>query len=98
MAVNRSDYPVIQAFAIYIAVTDGRQLQTDAYKPACDPRVVLLERGHRRADPAIVPGRRPLGRRSTAAARRFRSDRVGVVLAWSSSRCCCSSGRRRLPA
>ena len=42
LAVNRSDYPVIQAFAIYIAViTMVVNLLTDLLYKAVDPRVVL---------------------------------------------------------
>jgi peptide/nickel transport system permease protein len=42
LAVNRSDYPVIQAFAIYIAViTMGVNLLTDVLYKVVDPRVVL---------------------------------------------------------
>ena len=42
LAVNRSDYPVIQAFAIYIAViTMVVNLATDVLYTLVDPRVVL---------------------------------------------------------
>jgi len=42
LAVNRSDYPVIQAFAIYIAVIAmGVNLLTDLLYTWVDPRVVL---------------------------------------------------------
>ena len=42
LAVNRSDYPVIQAFAIYIAViTMVVNLLTDVLYKVVDPRVVL---------------------------------------------------------
>jgi peptide/nickel transport system permease protein len=42
LAVNRSDYPVIQAFAIYIAaITMVVNLATDALYKLVDPRVVL---------------------------------------------------------
>jgi peptide/nickel transport system permease protein len=42
LAVNRSDYPVIQAFAIYIAViTMVVNLATDVMYVLIDPRVVL---------------------------------------------------------
>jgi peptide/nickel transport system permease protein len=42
LAVNRSDYPVIQAFAIYIAVlTMFVNLATDVLYTIVDPRVVL---------------------------------------------------------
>ena len=42
LAVNRSDYPVIQAFAIYIAViTMIVNLLTDVLYKLVDPRVVL---------------------------------------------------------
>ena len=42
LAVNRSDYPVIQAFAIYLAViTMVVNLTTDALYTLVDPRVVL---------------------------------------------------------
>ena len=42
LAVNRSDYPVIQAFAIYIAViTMTVNLLTDVLYTLVDPRVVL---------------------------------------------------------
>ncbi len=42
LAVNRSDYPVIQAFAIYIAViTMVVNLATDVLYKLVDPRVVL---------------------------------------------------------
>lgn len=42
LAVNRSDYPVIQAFAIYIAViTMAVNLLTDVLYRLVDPRVVL---------------------------------------------------------
>ena len=42
LAVNRSDYPVIQAFAIYIAViTMVVNLATDILYKLVDPRVVL---------------------------------------------------------
>ena len=42
LAVNRSDYPVIQAFAIYIAViTMAVNLLTDILYKLVDPRVVL---------------------------------------------------------
>ncbi len=42
LAVNRSDYPVIQAFAIYIAViTMVVNLLTDVLYKLVDPRVVL---------------------------------------------------------
>jgi peptide/nickel transport system permease protein len=42
LAVNRSDYPVIQAFAIYIAVlTMCVNLATDVLYTIVDPRVVL---------------------------------------------------------
>ena len=42
LAVNRSDYPVIQAFAIYIAViTMVVNLVTDVLYKLVDPRVVL---------------------------------------------------------
>jgi len=42
LAVNRSDYPVIQAFAIYIAVlTMVINLATDVLYKLVDPRVVL---------------------------------------------------------
>jgi peptide/nickel transport system permease protein len=42
LAVNRSDYPVIQAFAIYIAViTMFVNLLTDVLYKLVDPRVVL---------------------------------------------------------
>ena len=42
LAVNRSDYPVIQAFAIYIAViTMVVNLLTDILYKLVDPRVVL---------------------------------------------------------
>jgi peptide/nickel transport system permease protein len=42
LAVNRSDYPVIQAFAVYIAViTMAVNLVTDVLYTLVDPRVVL---------------------------------------------------------
>jgi len=42
LAVDRSDYPVIQAFAIYIAViTMVVNLATDVLYMLVDPRVVL---------------------------------------------------------
>ena len=42
LAVNRSDYPVIQAFAIYIAaITMVVNLATDVLYKLVDPRVVL---------------------------------------------------------
>ena len=42
LAVNRSDYPVIQAFAVYIAViTMVVNLITDVLYKLVDPRVVL---------------------------------------------------------
>src|SRR3954452_3439490 len=42
LAVNRSDYPVIQAFAIYLAViTMVVNLITDVLYTLVDPRVVL---------------------------------------------------------
>ena len=42
LAVNRSDYPVIQAFAIYLAViTMVVNLTTDVLYTLVDPRVVL---------------------------------------------------------
>ena len=42
LAVNRSDYPVIQAFAIYIAcITMVVNLATDVLYTLVDPRVVL---------------------------------------------------------
>ncbi len=42
LAVNRSDYPVIQAFAIYIAfLTMVINLVTDLLYKLVDPRVVL---------------------------------------------------------
>jgi peptide/nickel transport system permease protein len=42
LAVNRSDYPVIQAFAVYIAViTMLVNLLTDVLYKWVDPRVVL---------------------------------------------------------
>jgi len=42
LAVNRSDYPVIQAFAIYIAaLTMVVNLVTDLLYKLVDPRVVL---------------------------------------------------------
>jgi peptide/nickel transport system permease protein len=42
LAVNRSDYPVIQAFAIYIAfLTMVVNLITDVLYKLVDPRVVL---------------------------------------------------------
>jgi peptide/nickel transport system permease protein len=42
LAVNRSDYPVIQAFAIYLAViTMVVNLVTDVLYTLVDPRVVL---------------------------------------------------------
>jgi peptide/nickel transport system permease protein len=42
LAVNRSDYPVIQAFAIYLAViTMVVNLVTDVLYTIVDPRVVL---------------------------------------------------------
>jgi peptide/nickel transport system permease protein len=42
LAVNRSDYPVIQAFAIYIAfLTMVVNLLTDLLYKLVDPRVVL---------------------------------------------------------
>ena len=42
LAVNRSDYPVIQAFAIYLAMlTMVINLMTDLLYKAVDPRVVL---------------------------------------------------------
>ena len=42
LAVNRGDYPVIQAFAIYLAVlTMAVNLITDLLYKLVDPRVVL---------------------------------------------------------
>jgi len=42
LAVNRSDYPVIQAFAIYTAmITMVINLVTDILYKLVDPRVVL---------------------------------------------------------
>ena len=42
LAVNRSDYPVIQAFAVYLAViTMAVNLATDVLYKLVDPRVVL---------------------------------------------------------
>jgi peptide/nickel transport system permease protein len=42
LAVNRSDYPVIQAFAVYIAaITMAVNLATDLLYKWVDPRVVL---------------------------------------------------------
>jgi peptide/nickel transport system permease protein len=42
LAVNRSDYPVIQAFAIYLAaITMVANLITDLLYKLADPRVVL---------------------------------------------------------
>jgi peptide/nickel transport system permease protein len=42
LAVNRSDYPVIQAVTIYLAVlTMGINLLTDVLYKLVDPRVVL---------------------------------------------------------
>ena len=42
LAVNRNDYPVIQAFAIYIAaLTMVVNLVTDLLYKLVDPRVVL---------------------------------------------------------
>ena len=82
LAVNRSDYPVIQAFAIYIAVDhDGRQpahrRALQAGRPAGG---AVMSAVHRGADPGA---RRATAHARpgvwTAAARRFRSDRVGMV-------------------
>lgn len=42
MAVNRSDYPVIQAITVYLAMlTMVINLLTDVMYKAIDPRVVL---------------------------------------------------------
>ena len=81
LAVNRSDYPVIQAFAIYIARDhDGRQprdrraLQAGRSAGGAEMSAVI-----ERAD---VARRRRAGARARRLARRrraLRSDRVGMV-------------------
>jgi peptide/nickel transport system permease protein len=81
LAVNRSDYPVIQAFAVYLRViTMLINLVVDLLFKLVDPRVVL------EVSAAAVPVQAAAAAERSegvwhAAWRRFRADRVGVVSA-----------------
>ena len=83
LAVNRSDYPVIQAVTIYLAVlTMLINLIADVLYKVVDPRVVSNERRPAATIESFASRRNPLGAPGLVAWRRLRSNRVGV---WSLS-------------